>query len=124
MLVIILITYSIHTNGNIGFVMGGNRISFSTRKEGNNLVIDITKNMIKSNAYKGTVYIAVSPQVPARLNTQEYPIRNYQFNFSDNKTEKFTIQCPFWQYDYIIMFRVGTEQAHRRIKMPRFNFSN
>jgi len=120
--VIILIINSILTNDSIGFVIGGNRISFTTRKEGNSLLIDITKKMIKSDAYQGTVYIAVSPRVPAHLNTQEYSIRNYQINFSNSKTETFTVQCPFWQYDYIVMFRVGTEQAHRQIKMARFNF--
>ena len=68
--------------------------------------------------------IAFIPRIPAGLTTQGYSIMNYQVNFSGNKTEKFTIQCPFWQHDYIVMFQAGTKQVHRQIKIARFNFMN
>ena len=120
-LVIIVLVLTITGNyyrGNRGFVIYGNRIGISTRVETNTLFIDIEKKIVRSNAYKGMVEIKVMPKVPKGIDLEHgYVVSefDYEFNFSDAKKEQFTMQCPYERINYIVQFKVGTEQATRTV---------
>jgi hypothetical protein len=123
MLIIFLTVIVVYNRDRTGFVIGGNRIEFSTRKETNNFSVDINKTIIRTNAYKGIVKIAISPHIPDGVDLPQgfqYPVLTYEIVFTNSKKEVFTIQCPYLNMDYIILFQVGTEQAYRIIWLPRF----
>jgi len=120
-LVIIILVLTITGNyyrGNSGFVIYGNRINISTRVEANTLFIDIEKTIVRSNAYKGMVEIKVMPKVPKGIDLEHgYLVSefDYEFNFTNAKKEQFTVQCPYARINYLVQFKVGTEEATRTI---------
>ena len=106
-----------------GFVIGGNRLILTLEKDKDTLFLHITKKIITSGAYQGIVNIAVSPLIDDGVDLPlgfEMFISNYQINFSNSKNELFTIEFPYWNRDYIVLFQAGTEQVHRRIFYPSF----
>jgi len=66
-LIILISVMVIYYRDKSGFIVGGNRLDISTRKEADILFIDINKNIVRSNAYNGLVKIAISPQIPERI---------------------------------------------------------
>ena len=117
-IVLFLIITGNYYRGNSGFVINGNRINISTRVETNTLFIDLEKRIVKSNAYKGMVEIKVMPKVPKGIDLEHgYLVSEfeYDFNFTNAKKEQFTMQCPYARINYLVQFKVGTEEATRTI---------
>jgi len=58
------------------------------------------------------------PKVPKGIDLEHgYLVSefDYEFNFSDAKKEQFTMQCPYARINYIVQFKVGTEQATKTV---------
>lgn len=102
-----------------GFKMGNNRLIIHTERQGEILLFSVHKNSLSSNAYIGTVDIAISPNIPADTQVPqdfELPIVYEQIVFSNAKNEVFYIEVPYWRYEYLVLIQAGSEQALRRIK--------
>jgi len=102
--------------------LGGNTVTMAILKEGEALILEITKQSPKTGvAYSGEVQIAVSPTIvksESKLNGDVTPpVFFHRVYFSQAGYDNFQISLPFDINENEFIFLLGTADEHKSVKL-------
>jgi hypothetical protein len=100
--------------------MAGNALRISAGRSGDGSFIIINKNIAagEENPYIGEVYVAVSPVLRSSQKREgaDIPVFTSRIFFTMEQEEEYRLVLPFNGERYMLLFRVGNQQASVRIK--------